>query len=59
VAELTKKYGDKAKVKLIEGSGGQFEVVYNGEPIYSKKATGEFPRYGEIPKAVDQRLING
>jgi selenoprotein W-related protein len=29
--------------EMIESSGGVFEVVVDGELIYSKKSTGEFP----------------
>jgi selenoprotein W-related protein len=32
-----------AALKLIPSSGGVFEVIVNGEKIYSKIATGEFP----------------
>lgn len=32
-----------AEVKLIESSGGAFEVTVDGTLIYSKKETGEFP----------------
>jgi selT/selW/selH-like putative selenoprotein len=30
-------------VKLIESSGGVFEVVVDGTLVYSKKRTGVFP----------------
>lgn len=36
------------EVKLIRGSGGQFEVALEGKLIYSKKQTGRFPDPGEI-----------
>ncbi|PLX84196.1 MAG: hypothetical protein C0617_08960 [Desulfuromonas sp.] len=32
-----------AEVKLVESSGGVFEVVVDGVLAYSKKQTGEFP----------------
>ncbi len=32
-----------AEVQLIESSGGVFEVTVEGELIFSKKATGQFP----------------
>jgi selT/selW/selH-like putative selenoprotein len=32
-----------AEVRLIESSGGVFEVVVDGRLVYSKKKTGEFP----------------
>ena len=36
--------------------GGVFEVTVNGEKIYSKKQTGEFPDPAAIVKAVRARL---
>ncbi len=35
-------------VKLIRGSGGQFEVVLDGKLIFSKKQQGRFPETSEI-----------
>ncbi len=32
-----------AKVDMIRSSGGVFEVVADGELVYSKKTTGMFP----------------
>jgi selT/selW/selH-like putative selenoprotein len=32
-----------AEVRLIEASGGMFEVVADGILVYSKKRTGQFP----------------
>ena len=32
-----------AEVRLIESSGGVFEVVVDGSLVYSKKRTGEYP----------------
>jgi len=40
-AQLKDKLGLDAR--LIAGSGGEFEVVVNGELVYSKRAKGEFP----------------
>ena len=37
---------------MIRSSGGVFEVVINGELIYSKKQTGEFPDETAIVKQV-------
>jgi len=42
-------------VKLLRGSGGQFEVVLDGTPIYSKKQTGRFPESSEIIAAIPAR----
>jgi len=33
---------------LIEGGGGVFTVVVDGNLIYSKKETGRFPELGEV-----------
>jgi selenoprotein W-related protein len=35
-------------LELIPGSGGVFEITVNGEKVYSKKETGEFPDSNEI-----------
>jgi selenoprotein W-related protein len=37
-----------AKVKLIPSGRGVFEVVKNGELIFSKKSLGRFPEHQEI-----------
>lgn len=41
---------------LIPAGGGVFEVSINGEKIYSKKETGEFPDPAAILKTVRSRL---
>lgn len=56
-AELTERYGrDKVNVALVQGSVGAFEVTIDGEKIHSKRKTGEFPRYGDVPLAIDMRM---
>jgi selT/selW/selH-like putative selenoprotein len=35
-------------VELIAGSGGIFEVVADGRPLFSKNKTGRFPEENEI-----------
>lgn len=35
-------------VELQPSSGGVFEVTYNGDLIFSKKALGRFPEPGEV-----------
>jgi selT/selW/selH-like putative selenoprotein len=45
-AELKQERGIDAK--LIKGSGGQFEIVLDGQLIFSKKALGRFPEPNEI-----------
>jgi selenoprotein W-related protein len=43
-------------LKLIPAGGGCFEVSLNGELIYSKLKTGQFPDEQEIVDAVESRL---
>jgi selenoprotein W-related protein len=41
---LLNTYKQKIKdLKLIPSGGGRFELVVDGETIYSKLATGKFP----------------
>ena len=40
------------EVKLIRGSGGQFEIVLDGRLIYSKKQMGRFPELDEVMSAI-------
>lgn len=58
MAELTEKYDEAIDFELIVGEAGVFEVVVDNDKVYSKKETGEFPRYGEIPLAIDMKMIN-
>ena len=43
-------------LELEPGSGGCFEVSVDGEEIYSKLATGEFPEEADILDEVRSRL---
>ena len=43
-------------LKLIPSDGGAFEVSVDGEKIYSKLQTGEFPKPEAILAAVRERL---
>jgi selT/selW/selH-like putative selenoprotein len=56
-AELKKSY-PASNIKLIEGSGGVFDVKCNGKVIYSKQnITGQrFPDKGEITKLIKQEI---
>jgi selenoprotein W-related protein len=42
-------------LKLIPSGGGCFEVTVDGELIYSKLATGEFPNEADILRTVEAR----
>ncbi len=41
---------------LIPGGGGCFEVTINGELVYSKAKTGQFPELEEIRQALKGKL---
>lgn len=41
---------------LIPGSGGQFEVVVNGELVFSKKGEGRYPEIKELKEAINRYL---
>jgi len=43
-------------MKLTPSSGGCFEVTVDGELIYSKLSTGQFPDESAIVTAVGKRL---
>jgi selenoprotein W-related protein len=43
-------------LELVPDKGGCFEVTVDGELIYSKLATGQFPNEEEIEAAVARRL---
>ena len=38
----------EAKVEIIEGSGGVFDVTVEGKLIFSKKKTDRFPEENEV-----------
>jgi selT/selW/selH-like putative selenoprotein len=42
------------ETRLVKGSGGQFEVSLDGQPIFSKKAQGRFPETAEILQHIPQ-----
>jgi len=47
---------DISSLTLVPMGGGVFEVIVNGEKIYSKKQTGEFPDPADIVKAARAKL---
>ena len=56
MAELQRYFDDeKVDVQLVEGDKGIFDVVVDGDLLFSKFKTGEFPRYREIPKLIVAR----
>jgi len=51
--ELKQRIG---ALKLVPSSGGVFEVSVNGQTVYSKKATGTFPDFDAVFKAVSAKV---
>lgn len=45
----------KLDARLIRGDNGVFDVVVDGERIYSKHETGRFPENAEIVQALRAR----
>jgi selenoprotein W-related protein len=43
-------------LELIPSTGGCFEVSVDGQLIYSKLQTGQFPNEDSIVSEIDQRL---
>ena len=52
-AELKQAFPD-TEVRLIESSGGLFEVTVDGRPVFSKKASRRHAEPGEVLQAVQQ-----
>jgi len=45
-ASIHKRFGEEAEIKA--GSTGQFDVVVDGQVIFSKAKAGRFPVEGEV-----------
>ncbi|UCF81385.1 MAG: Rdx family protein [Acidobacteriota bacterium] len=43
------------RLELVPSDGGRFEVSLNGELVYSKLQTGEFPKNAAIVKEIKKR----
>jgi len=44
-------------VELIRSSGGAFEVIIDGELIFSKRATGHFPNEDRLVEDIRQGRV--
>ena len=42
-------------LELIPGAGGIFDVVVDGDKIFSKRSVGRFPYPGEITAELEKR----
>lgn len=50
-------FGDRFNaLKLIPSDGGRFEVTLDGELIYSKLETGDFPENKDILSQIKAKL---
>jgi selenoprotein W-related protein len=47
---------DITNLTLIPSKGGLYEVVIDGDLIYSKKATGEHADYEDVAPKIRERL---
>ncbi len=45
----------EATVRLIESSGGLFEVYLEGDLVFSKKALGRHAEPGEVVRLIERR----
>ena len=56
-SKLLTTYKQKIKeLKLVPGGGGCFELSLNGELVYSKLKTGQFPDEEQMIETVGRRL---
>jgi len=46
-AEIRQRFPD-ASIELIPSSGGRFEVVRDGRPVFQKSKVGRHARAGEV-----------
>lgn len=54
--ELHKKYGsDIEDLTFIPSAGGVFEVIVDGNLVFSKKNIGRHANQGEVVKLIEQR----
>ena len=49
-ASLNKRFGEKAEIKA--GKTGQFDVIVDGQLLFSKAKVGRFPVEGEVEDQV-------
>ena len=53
-AELKKNFPE-AEVRLVESSGGVFEVAVDGTVLFSKKTSGRHAAPGEVLELIRKR----
>ena len=52
-AELKSRF-PRVETKLISSGGGVYEIILEGELIFSKKTLGRFPDDGEVTALIKQ-----
>jgi predicted Rdx family selenoprotein len=52
-AEIERRFSD-AKVELIPSSGGRFEVVADGTPVFEKSKVGRHAEPGEVVASLER-----
>jgi predicted Rdx family selenoprotein len=52
-ASIKKHFGENARIK--PGKSGQFDVIADGDLIYSKASTGRFPVDNEVEDMLAKR----
>jgi selT/selW/selH-like putative selenoprotein len=45
----------QTSTRLIKGTNGVFEVIVDGDLVFSKRSTGRFPDDGEVAASVRGR----
>jgi selT/selW/selH-like putative selenoprotein len=55
VAEIERRYGGAMTCTVVKGGRGIFDVVVDGELVFSKHQRGRFPSNHEITDAIDAR----
>jgi selenoprotein W-related protein len=56
---LTSFEQEITELTLIPGTGGVFEVVANGEMVWSRREAGRFPEITELKQAVRDVIAPG
>jgi selT/selW/selH-like putative selenoprotein len=55
VDAIRRTYGTGINVEVIQGSGGIFDVVIDGEKVFSKHEEHRFPKNDEILTEIANR----
>ncbi len=53
---LTTFEAELGEVALVPGTGGVFDVLVDGELVYSRKQEGRFPESSELKQRVRDRI---